>query len=142
MNDLQTRLKLIAGKEPDYRALADLCDISQQAVKKWFGFGGTTNDLRMAHLFKVAEHYSVDPKWLGTGEGEPRPKRNSHPASDIPARRLDLIRAYGRLPDEVRFNIRGLIETLDRTLDAKYQEWSLREGVRAAARDSKTKEKA
>jgi transcriptional regulator with XRE-family HTH domain len=114
MSTLQARLeqamKHAKVKQAD---LASACGISSAAVAKWFG--GTAKNLKMEHLFSVADLCRVDARWLATGKGAMvhggKPE-NGAPPTDIPQRRIDLIRMYGRLPDEVRQPIRSLIETL------------------------------
>lgn len=112
MSTLQQRLeqamKHAKVKQTD---LAKACKISTAAVAKWFG--GSAKNLKMEHLFAVADLCQVEPRWLGTGEGTMlRTKGDACTHQDIPQRRIDLIRMYGRLPDEVRQPIRSLIETL------------------------------
>jgi transcriptional regulator with XRE-family HTH domain len=90
--------------------LARACGISRTAVSKWFDSG---KNLKMEHLFAVADECMVDARWLAIGEGTMKASKSgicTH--ADIPKRRIDLIRSYGRLPEEVRQPIRGLIETL------------------------------
>lgn len=99
----------LAGKKPADLAIA--CHISRAAVSKWFQ--ANSKNLKMEHLFAVADLCGVDARWLATGRGAPRrPKGIERAHDDIPQRRIDLIRMYGRLPDEVRGPIRTLIETL------------------------------
>lgn len=84
---------------------------TRQAVNKWFDTDA--KNLKMEHLFLVADECGVDPRWLATGKGAMVPGgKPPNPLADIPQRRIDLIRMYGRLPDEVRQPIRALIETL------------------------------
>lgn len=90
--------------------LAKACGISSAAVTKWFN--GQTKNLAMAHLFAVADACRVNARWLGTGQGEMGLDKKADPYADIPQRRIDLIRMYGRLPDETRRAIRHMIETL------------------------------
>ena len=111
MSTLQSRLQ--AAMELSERKPADLaaaCRISRAAVSKWFQ--PASKNLKMEHLFTVADLCGVDARWLATGRGQPRRHQLTKPGDDIPQRRLDLIRMYGRLPDEVRAPIRALIETL------------------------------
>jgi transcriptional regulator with XRE-family HTH domain len=115
MSTLQSRLeaamKHASKKQAD---LARATKASSAAVTKWFS--PAAKNLKMEHLFAVADECGVDPRWLATGKGAMvkggKPEPGSSPIADIPQRRLDLIRMYGRLPDEVRQPIRALIETL------------------------------
>lgn len=112
MSTLQARLeqamKHAKVKQAD---LAKACKISTAAVTKWFG--GTAKNLKMEHLFAVADLCQVEPRWLGTGAGTMlRTKGDAGTHQDIPQRRLDLLQMYSRLPAEVRQPIRALIETL------------------------------
>jgi transcriptional regulator with XRE-family HTH domain len=92
--------------------LMRVCKASRQAVNKWFETNA--KNLKMEHLFAVADECKVEARWLATGEGSMAlgGKSQASLPSDIPQRRIDLIRMYGRLPDEVRLPIRQLIETL------------------------------
>lgn len=113
MSTLQARLEqAMKHAKVKQAALAEACDISSAAVAKWFS--GNAKNLKMEHLFSVADLCQVDPRWLGTGKGEMVRSGKLEPCThqDIPQRRIDLIRMYGRLPDEVRLPIRQLIETL------------------------------
>jgi transcriptional regulator with XRE-family HTH domain len=111
MSTLQVRLeKAMQAAKKSKSDLARACDISTAAVAKWFN--GNAKNLKMEHLFAVADACEVSPRWLA-GLDVPM-KKADQPATlaDIPQRRIDLIRMYGRLPDEVRQPIRALIETL------------------------------
>jgi transcriptional regulator with XRE-family HTH domain len=112
MSTLQQRLeKAMEHAKVRQSELAKACDISTAAVAKWFG--GTAKNLKMEHLFAVADLCKVDARWLATGDGAMiKSKADPCTHQDIPQRRIDLIRMYGRLPDEVRQPIRSLIETL------------------------------
>jgi hypothetical protein len=114
MSTLQARLEaaLKNTKPPKERAdLARACEISRQAVDKWFDT--EAKNLKMEHLFAVADECAVEARWLATNSGPMKRtgKADSMP-SDIPQRRIDLIRMYGRLPEDIRQPIRALIETL------------------------------
>lgn len=116
MSTLQERLE--AALRHGKKTRQDLINekiTSRQAVNKWFDDPKSKN-LKMEHLFAVADFCKVDARWLATGrDAKPVPPGKADAPSqfsDIPQRRIDLIRMYGRLPDEVRFPIRQLIETL------------------------------
>lgn len=95
----------------DRPALIKATGASRQAVNKWFE--GTSSNLKMTHLFAVADVLGIEARWLATGEGEMKAGKSSGCThGDIPQRRIDLIRMYSHLPDEVRRPIRALIETL------------------------------
>lgn len=68
---------LDAAEVPDRqrrRKLADLCDISPQAVAQWFS--GDTKKISPEFLAKIARQYRVDLDWLITGKGVMRPEVN------------------------------------------------------------------
>lgn len=115
MSTLQQRLEKAMDHAKVRQAdLAKACEISTAAVAKWFG--GTAKNLKMEHLFAVADLCRIEARWLATGSGPMVKGGKAEPPaaslSDIPQRRIDLIRMYGRLPFEVRQPIRALIETL------------------------------
>lgn len=112
MNTLQSRIgQAMKHGEKSAADLARACKISRVAVGKWVD--GTSKKIKTEHAFAVADACNVEPRWLALGKG-PMERGGSPPSpyDDIPIRRLDLIRMYGRLPAEVRENIRGLIESL------------------------------
>lgn len=115
MSTLQDRLEKAMDHAKKKQAdLARACGISTAAVAKWFG--GNAKNLKMEHLFSVADECQVSARWLGTGKGPmsagDKPDPNQGASAGIPKRRIELIQMYGRLPDEVRLSIRQLIETL------------------------------
>lgn len=112
MSTLQQRLeKAMEHAKKKQADLVKATGASSAGVAKWFG--GSAKNLKMDHLFAVADLCQVDARWLATGAGSmTRTKGDACTHQDIPQRRIDLIRMYGRLPDEVRQPIRSLIETL------------------------------
>lgn len=111
MSTLQDRLQAAMDHAKLKRTdLAAACGISRPAVTKWFE--GKAQNLKMEHLFAVADVCRVNARWLATGEGSMPLDKKANPHADIPQRRIDLIRMYGRLPDETRHAIRHMIETL------------------------------
>lgn len=106
---LETAMKAAGKTRPD---LVKASGASRQAVNKWFE--GDSKNLKMEHLFAIADELVIEPRWLATGVGSMKRTGKGEPTlpADIPQRRIDLIRMYGRLPDEVRQPIRSLIETL------------------------------
>ena len=107
---LEAAMKHAGKKQAD---LVRATKASSAAVTKWFG--ESAKNLKMEHLFAVADECGVDPRWLATGKGQMLRTGKAAEActhSDIPQRRIDLIRMYSRLPAEVRQPIRALIETL------------------------------
>jgi len=92
------------------RELVKLTGLTRQGVTKWFDGG---SDMKMVNLFQVADFLGVDPRWLATGKGEMKPDKSSACAhTDIPDRRIALIRLYSTLPDADRMAARRFIETL------------------------------
>lgn len=135
MATLQERVKTAfeRGKISPAQA-ARACGISAAAVSKWLS--GGSKEIKAEHVFVVARMGRVDAEWLATGKGRMEPKESGAP-SDIPQHRLDLIRMYGRLPEEVRFSIRGLITTLAAAQSERYAKWSSAEQERNVKRDAK-----
>lgn len=127
MSTLKARLEA-AMKHADKKQ-ADLVratKASSAAVTKWFG--DSAKNLKMEHLFAVADECGVDPRWLATGKGNMVKSGKSDPCAhhDIPQRRIDLIRMYSRLPAEVRQPIRALIETLVAVQNPRQAEYAKR----------------
>jgi transcriptional regulator with XRE-family HTH domain len=112
MTTLQERLtQAMKAGEKTRADLARACGMTRQGVGKWFD--SETKNLKLDNLFDAADELGVDARWLATGKGTM--KRGGVVTAlppDIPQRRIDLIRMYGRLPEEVRLPIRQLIETL------------------------------
>jgi transcriptional regulator with XRE-family HTH domain len=98
--------------------LARVCGISTAAVSKWFS--GRTRDLRLDHLFAVADRCQVDGRWLATGRGKMLPTGVSMIAepsakySVISRERIDVLRLYERLPDDARVVVKRLLHLLAR----------------------------
>jgi transcriptional regulator with XRE-family HTH domain len=118
--------------------IANVLKISRAAVSKWFDKENVAIEAR--HIFALADLFRIDARWLATGKGtkDLKPKDRMR-IEDISARRLDLIRAYGTLSDEVRFPIRSPIETLATASSASYARWSSSQAALAAERDAAPK---
>jgi transcriptional regulator with XRE-family HTH domain len=99
--------------------------VTKAAVSKWER--NKSPEISLEVFFKLADLYEIDPRDLAIG------KKSA--SSALPMRRLALIQAYGRLPDEMRAHIRALIEALDVALTPRYQEWSRKEAARVRRRD-------
>jgi transcriptional regulator with XRE-family HTH domain len=112
MKTLPARLEAaLKHAKKDRQALVEATGASRQAVNKWFE--GTSSNLKMAHLFAVADTLTVEPRWLATGEGEMKLGKSTGCSHlDIPPHRIALIRPYSTLPEEERRVARTLIETL------------------------------
>lgn len=115
--------------------LAGELGVTKATVSKWEA--AASPDISLETFFRLAEVLEVDAQELATGHASKAAKTD-----DIPQRRLDLIRTYGRLPDEVRMSVRSLIETLSLTFSERYAKWSAAEGARARERDKKRGEPA
>lgn len=125
------RLKRLRNdKGLSQQKLAELVKVTKANVSKWESKASPNIDLDV--FFALAALFDIDPVELATGKSA---KPIKHP--DIPQRRLDLIRAYGRLPEELRFPIRSMIETLATAHDQRYQGWVEKEAEFARKRDSK-----
>lgn len=116
MSTLKERLEMAMGKDITRAHLMAAIKryggtISRAALSKWFD-DEKTKAMKAEHVFPVAKLCHVNPEWLATGAGKRDPTPDQCDHADIPQRRIDLIRMYGRLPDEVRMPIRSLIETL------------------------------
>lgn len=85
----------------------DRIGVSKGVVAQWEN--GAIDMCNTTALFAISEKFGVDPHFLATGKSSR--KRDT---ADIPDRHLELIRAYGRLPPDVRGVIRALIETFSR----------------------------
>jgi hypothetical protein len=113
--DLADRLELVlknAGKDRKavIKELVSLTKLTRQGVTKWFDGGA---ELKMASLFQVADFLGVDPRWLATGAGQMKAGQSAPcPHTDIPQRRIELIRMYGRLTEDDRAAARRFIETM------------------------------
>lgn len=115
MSKLQERLNaaLIHGKKTR-QDLIDAKITSRQAVNKWFD--SDAKNLKMEHLFRVADFCKVDPRWLATGkDAKPVPAGKASGTcthTDIPEHRIRLIRMYSDLPQEDRAAARRFIELM------------------------------
>lgn len=143
MTTMQERLN--AAMDYGNKTKADLaraCKISRTAVSKWFTTG---KNLQMEHLFAVADVCRVDARWLAIGQGEMKPSKGaSCTHEDIPVHRFEMLRAYGRLEQEIRTPIKMLIETLDVSMRESAREHSQKMAkftAEAKARDAKKKVK-
>ncbi len=108
-------------------AMAKACGTSAAAVSKWFS--GDSKEIKVAHVFALADMCQVDAKWLAIGEGSPRPNKgpkgsDTLPHSEFEPKHRDLLRMYLRLPPEVRAPIRQMIETMSAAQREKYHSWS------------------
>lgn len=139
MSSLKDRLKTAHARDEKVTPaqIARACGISAAAVSKWFS--GASTNIKAEHLFIVARLYRVDAEWLALGKGKPERKATSS-SIDIPPARLALIRLYGKLPKDLRFQIRGLITVLAAASSDRYAQWSDEEGERAAYRDAQEPE--
>lgn len=97
--------------------LGEKVGVTKAAVSKWEA--AASPDIALDTFFLLAEKLSVDPRELATGKRAP-----GRSSADLPQRRIDLIRMYGRLPFAVRQPIRQLIETLAAAQNDRYQAWA------------------
>lgn len=138
MSSLKDRLALAQKRAPDvtHAQIASDCHISPAAVSKWFS--GGSKKIKAEYVFIVARLYGVDPEWLALGRG--KPDRNSASQESIAQKHRDLLAMYLRLPDELRFQVRGLITTMSAALSERHTAWSAQETERNKVRDAKIKE--
>ena len=102
--------------------------IGKGTVSKW---ENDSSDIELEVFFALADYLEVDPRELATGKKSVR-----YNSMDLPPSRFALISAYGRLPEDLRAPIRAMIESLDTTLNPRYQEWAKKEAARVVKRDS------
>lgn len=116
-------------------SLAGELGVTKAAVSKWEA--SASPDIGLDTFFRLAKTLEVDPQELATGTAAKTAKLD-----DIPQRRIDLLRMYGRLPDDVRGTIRALITTLAAAGSERYAAWSTDQAKRAAQRDGKPKKES
>lgn len=141
MTTLKERLVQSMGERFTKSQLARECGISRAAVAKWFN--ESTKRIDAEHVFKLARLMNVDPEWLATGSGrsERGVAQTRADMREIPEHRLELIRKYGELPQDLRFPIRTLIQTLSTAVSDSYAKWSSEMHEISKLRDSKPKAK-
>lgn len=134
---IRQRLKLaMARGDVSAADLAKACEISASAVSKWLREDAKADaTIKAENVFPIAKLCRVDAEWLATGKGKPDIPKPTGRAADIPDHRLELIRQYGRLPKEIRFHIRALIQTLDVANSDTYARWSSEMSEKAKRRD-------
>lgn len=129
----------LSGASP--ARLAKVCGISAAAVTKWTR--GRTSNLKNEHLFKVADACQVDPRWLGTGAGRPRPvgavRDMPRPdlANGLPEIALRVARKWNALDDPGKTQILMLIETLGALQNENYRQWGIEQQRAAKSRRAK-----
>jgi transcriptional regulator with XRE-family HTH domain len=101
--------------------------VTKAAVSKWEAAASPNIDLDV--FFKLADEFGIDPRELATGIASMRQEA-------LPRHRLELMQMYGRLPPEIRADIRSLVTTLSAAHSERYATWSRAEGERAAKRDA------
>lgn len=94
------------AKKLNQDAVAEAAGVTRGTVSQWEN--GIIESMKAAQCFAVCDLLDLDPRELATGKTTAAQSQ----ATDIPQHRIDLIRTYGRLPPEIRTQIRGLIETL------------------------------
>lgn len=107
--------------------LAALIGSTKGAISKWER--AVSPDIELDKFFALADALGEDPRTLALGETKDSPA--------IPPHRIGLIEKYGDLPQELRFNIRGLIETLAAAQSENYSKWSLSRGEEVRQRPQK-----
>lgn len=125
MGTLKERLEKVAPRTErgiDYKQLSRLAGVSVQAVKKWFGIGGSTYNVEMGTLFRLADGLRISARWLATGAGQPRDPTNDRPRVEsqkkpntFPALTPEAAHAgreWAGLDEPERAQILTLIETL------------------------------
>jgi transcriptional regulator with XRE-family HTH domain len=106
------RLRTSAGLSQS--ELATAAGVTKAAISQWET--GNVSNLKAVNLIALAHAFEVSAEEVWSGMPA---KAGPTALADIPPRRLDLIRAYGRLPDAWRKPIRMMIESLDASIDPK-----------------------
>lgn len=115
--------KLVLARKPNLgarnvkRDIADICDVSYEAVRRWYA--GDTENIRNENLIALAEGYDTTIDWLLLGKGEP-PRRNgnSHEAAHSADLTRKVLEKYGKgISEEAR---RKIVNAIEETRSANY----------------------
>lgn len=107
--------------------------ISAAAVSKWFS--GDSTKIKAEHVFRVARLYHVDPEWLATGRGKAqKPKQTTY--DELNDKNRAFVHMYLKLPEDVRFQLHGLVSTLSATMSDRYAAFSDKLAAHARQRDT------
>lgn len=127
---LEQRLAIameLAGIGPS--ELAEQCGVSRAAVTKWLK--GRTSNLKLPNFYAVVDACRVNARWLGIGEGDPRPLVPEEPpsaaniANGLPEIALRVARKWNALDDPARTQALMLIETFGALQSENYRKWSI-----------------
>jgi len=105
------RLKLaaeFAGVEFSATVLARELRVSKQKAHCWM----THTEPRATMVFRIADTFHVDPRWLATGEGEMTPPPTG--GSGLSAYEIDVIKRIRRARPHSRPGILAMVKTLSK----------------------------
>jgi transcriptional regulator with XRE-family HTH domain len=127
MTTLQSRLELaLENGKMKQGELAKGVGMTPAGMSKLLT--GKSKTLTASHAFKIARLCRVDAEWLATGRGrhdaQPTEKHKKiDPTQEFEAKHIDLLRMYKRLPKEIRYDIRNMIQTLAAAGRENYSTW-------------------
>jgi hypothetical protein len=117
MSTLAERLKQAMGAEITRTDLADAIKayggkISRAAMSKWFD--GRAKEMKAIHVFPVARRCSVNPEWLATGHGHPKPPKHgvSQATERVPQAEIAFVGDYLKLSQDIRKALRALVDAM------------------------------
>lgn len=105
---------------------------TKAAVSKWEA--AAAPDIGLEAFFKLADLFDIDPRELALGV-----KTQTTTALTLEQRQL--LANYDKLPDDLRFTLAGMAQSLVTALDVSYSRWSFEEKKRAEKRDGEPRRK-
>lgn len=127
MSTLKSRLELALDKaQMKQGELAKRTGMTAAGISKLFS--GKSKTLMAETAFDIARICKVDAEWLATGRGRFELEIAEKPAKndlrkEFEDKHLDLLRMYKRLPKEIRYDIRNMIQTLAAAGRENYSTW-------------------
>lgn len=110
MEPFRDRLKQAsarAGVEYSQTEIARSLGIGKQTVDRWFAGGSPKPDM----LYRIAEMWQVDARWLATGEGNMIPAQQ---VLSVPER--ELIQSYRKAGPQKRLMLQAVIRAMGKTV--------------------------
>lgn len=108
MSTLAERIKeIMEATGLTTQQLADVCECTYQAVKKWET--GASTSIGGEHLIALAEKTGYEAKWIITGKG---PKHRTYAKNEIQAETLCTME---KLPAADQYKIRAVAEVISDT---------------------------